>query len=529
MTLYPRSTLSDAATAPLYTMAPAPSDPRHEDGMPDKSPGSECQVPVLTYIALHSIANLGIGVAFLIIWRLERNDRWNLLWSLGHIFLALSTLTSRLYGATHAPLMAIAAGATFAVSTSCLLLGMGSFVGAAVRPRDVIGLSAAFLTGLALISMVLGNAVVGPAGSLVLGATYAVMGVLLIRRRAATFGLVSVLLILRGVVTTLATGTIVQGIDTPSSIANNLVGVATGIALLGAALIDHEYRLQQSRKSLQLRTDELIEANRRLSDLAVDLERRNREFAKARDQAEAASAAKSAFLAQMSHELRTPLNAVIGFSEIIRDGLLGPPATPAYREYAADINDAGRHLLDLVNDVLDLSRGETGRLGLHEVDCRLTDVIERSASIVRPAAKLANVELVIDLTPGTPPRLLADERRLRQILINLLSNAVKFTPAGGKVTLRIYGDTTRGVTFAVEDTGIGMSADEILIALQPFGQVDNSLSRKSDGTGLGLPLTRRLVELHGGTLEIASTTGKGTIVIVQLPARCVRPAPSAAS
>ncbi len=480
-------------------------------------------MPLLTYVALHSIANIGIGAAFLIIWRLQREDRWNLLWCLGHFGLAVTSLTARLHGITGSPLIGFASGISFSLATACLFTGMRSFVGGIIKPREVIGLAVALLLVITLVWKAVASLPSQFVARGVLCIAFVVMGVFLLRQRDSPFKFVGVLLIIRGITENFGANTEIEGIDTLGSIANNLIGVATGIALLGAALVQHENRLRQSRALLQARTNELVDTNRRLTDLAVDLERRNQEYANARDQAEAASAAKSTFIAQMSHELRTPLNAVIGFSEIIRDGILGPIGPPAYRDYAADINDSGQHLLDLVNDILDLSRGEAGHLTLYETEAALADIVDRSVSLIRPAAQQAQVDLVIDRQQGSPQRLFADERRLQQILVNLLSNAVKFTPAGGRVSLRITRDAAGGTNIVVEDTGIGMRAEEIPIALEPFGQVDSSLSRRFEGAGIGLPLTRRLVELHGGTLVIVSTLGIGTIVTVTLPAERIRP------
>jgi PAS domain S-box-containing protein len=236
----------------------------------------------------------------------------------------------------------------------------------------------------------------------------------------------------------------------------------------------------------------------------------------AKEGAEIANRTKSAFLANMSHELRTPLNAIIGFSEIIGKELFGQIGSPRYREYADDIYASGTHLLNLINDILDVSKAEAGKIDLQETVIDIIDVIESSVRLVAPRARENGVEIVV--APIDPQlRVLADERRLKQVLLNLLSNAVKFTPMGGRITLEASHDPARGFVIRVADTGIGMNPADIPKALEPFGQVDSKLARKYEGTGLGLPLSKALVELHGGKLEIESAIGAGTTVTIILP------------
>ena len=239
-------------------------------------------------------------------------------------------------------------------------------------------------------------------------------------------------------------------------------------------------------------------------------------------QAALANRAKTEFLANMSHEIRTPLNAIIGFSEMISSEVLGPVGTSRYRDYANDIYDSGQHLLRIINDVLDMSKIGAGKLELHEHLVDVATAAQTSIALVTPRAVSAGVTLSAEL-PQNLPLLLADELRLKQILLNLLSNAVKFTrrPGSATVAATVRGDGSLAIT--VSDTGIGMTAAEIAIALEPFQQVDSDLARKYEGTGLGLPLTRALVELHGGRLEISSTPGQGTAVTVTFPAARVHP------
>ncbi len=241
-----------------------------------------------------------------------------------------------------------------------------------------------------------------------------------------------------------------------------------------------------------------------------------RQLRSAKEEAELASRAKSDFLANVSHELRTPLNAIIGFSEIIKDQLFGPMGNQRYREYAIDIHDSGTHLLSLINDILDLSKIEAGKFELHEEPIDLEAATKASFRIMRDRAEEAGVVLTLDF-PAQTPRLRADPRAVKQILLNLLSNAVKFTDAGGQVSVEARMLGSGGLRVQVKDTGIGIAEEDIAKAMAPFGQVDSSLSRKYEGTGLGLPLTRRLVDLHGGCLTLASKAGQGTSVTIDFP------------
>jgi signal transduction histidine kinase len=240
---------------------------------------------------------------------------------------------------------------------------------------------------------------------------------------------------------------------------------------------------------------------------------------RAKEEAEVASRAKSEFLANMSHELRTPLNAIIGFSELLEGERFGA-LEAHYRTYAQDIGNSGRHLLSIINDVLDVSRVESGALTLQEEIVDVADIVESCARLIEPRAQEANIALAIELPP-TLPSLTADERRLKQILLNILSNAVKFTPPGGHVAVRAT-VTAGGMAIIVADTGIGIAPEDLSKALRPFGQVDSRLARKYQGTGLGLPLAKAMMESHSGTLTIASTPGRGTTITITLPAWRIR-------
>ena len=244
--------------------------------------------------------------------------------------------------------------------------------------------------------------------------------------------------------------------------------------------------------------------------------RKHAEFAlrQAKEAADVANRAKTDFLATMSHELRTPLNAILGFAEIIRERIMGP-VSDQYAGYAADIHASGRHLLDLVNDVLDIAKLEAGKVELHESLFDPRDLLHAVAASFRQQAESAGIAVCAEL-PALPP-LRADERLLRQVLLNVLSNALKFTPSGGTVTLGAAHRAGAGLEITVADTGIGMTAAEIAIAMTPFGQIDSQVARRFKGTGLGLPISLSLMRLHGGGLRLESQPAVGTRVILTLP------------
>ncbi|MDR3499491.1 MAG: ATP-binding protein [Parvibaculum sp.] len=290
------------------------------------------------------------------------------------------------------------------------------------------------------------------------------------------------------------------------------VNVGTDITPIKAqesALTNNKSALEKTVRDLEASRLKLQHQARQLVDLAE-------KYASEKTRAESANRSKSEFLANMSHELRTPLNAIIGFSEIMETAMFGPLGSPKYKEYAHDIHASGQHLLELINDILDMSKIEAGRMTLEKQPTELSGVIEESLRLVSGRAEIASVKVLNEV--GALPTIEADKRAIKQVLLNLLSNAIKFTPAGG--VIRVRGAAAAGfVTNSVEDSGIGIPAHALPKIGRPFEQVESQHSKKHKGTGLGLALSRSLVELHGGALTIESTEGVGTRVTFTLPAQ----------
>ncbi|MFO0996125.1 MAG: HAMP domain-containing sensor histidine kinase [Alphaproteobacteria bacterium] len=308
-----------------------------------------------------------------------------------------------------------------------------------------------------------------------------------------------------------------------------ILGIMCGVALFLAlrtlplrALDRTLSHLEDSQRALEERVRELQLAKTALEDRSRVLSRTISELSEARDRAEAANKAKTVFLATMSHELRTPLNAIIGFSEVIKREMFGAVGIPKYRAYAEDIHNSGKHLLSLINDLLDISRAEAGKIAFTDDTVELGELVERALLLAGRGRGPTHVELINQIPPHGN-LITVDARRLTQVLVNLLTNAFKFTPEGGTVRLTADRCVHGGISVTVADTGIGMAAEDIPKALSVFGQVDNVFTRKSDGAGLGLPLSKSLIEAHGGTLTIESVLGHGTRVTFKLPPKCVAP------
>ncbi len=250
--------------------------------------------------------------------------------------------------------------------------------------------------------------------------------------------------------------------------------------------------------------------------LIAELEQAKLNSDEARRRAESANTAKSRFLATMSHELRTPLNAILGFSEVMQAELFGPHSVAAYKEYSVDIHSSGQHLLMLINEILDLSRVEAGRYDLKEESISLPGIVEECRHLLSMRAKNRGIT-ISEAIEGELPRLWADERAVRQVTLNLLSNAIKFTPRGGSIVIKVGWTSAGGQYLSIRDTGPGIPEDEIPIVLSTFGRGSLAQKNADEGTGLGLPIVKGLVELHGGEFRLLSKVREGTEVIVVFP------------
>jgi two-component system cell cycle sensor histidine kinase PleC len=250
--------------------------------------------------------------------------------------------------------------------------------------------------------------------------------------------------------------------------------------------------------------------------LIAELETAKAMSDEARRRAEEANLAKSRFLASMSHELRTPLNAILGFSEVMANEVLGPMGNPTYRDYAADVHQSGQHLLDLINEILDLSRIEAGRYQLNEEPVSLLTVVEDCCHMMELRARNKDIRIIPDFEPSLP-RLFADERAVRQVILNLLSNAIKFTATGGEVRVRVGWTAGGGQYVSIRDNGPGIPADEMPVVLSSFGQGSIAIKSAEQGTGLGLPIVQGLIAMHGGEFELHSKLREGTEAIAIFP------------
>jgi two-component system cell cycle sensor histidine kinase PleC len=272
----------------------------------------------------------------------------------------------------------------------------------------------------------------------------------------------------------------------------------------------NDITLQKTREA------ELADAGQKLAEQAADLTRLTAELRLKKHAAEAANAAKSSFLAHMSHELRSPLNAILGFAEIVRDMHFGADSAQRYAQYGGHIHEAGTHLLALIDDILDLAKVEAGKLELQPTRFDLGELLDECAQMMRPQAERRGLAFHLAVE-GADLALTADRRRVKQMVVNLLSNAIKFTQLGGRIDLEARRLPDGGTSVVVADSGVGMTPEQILLAMQPFGRVRGSMAIDPTGSGLGLPIVRNLIEAHGGRIEIHSEPDKGTLVQLLFP------------
>jgi two-component system, cell cycle sensor histidine kinase PleC len=298
------------------------------------------------------------------------------------------------------------------------------------------------------------------------------------------------------------------------------VSVGTDIT----ALKKQEERLLHSERTLMITVRDLQKERQLAEEQSQRLAELADKYASEKTRAEAANRSKSEFLANMSHELRTPLNAVIGFSEIMSQEMFGPLGAAKYSEYAFDIGKSGQFLLDVINDILDMSKIEAGRVELEPAHVDLRGVMEDVFRLVAPRAAEGKIALSLDLEKDLT--VYADRRAIKQVLINLISNAIKFTPEGGSVTVKIRA-AAETVSVQIIDTGIGIPQRDIQKLGRPFEQVENQFTKSKSGSGLGLAISKSLVDLHGGSLKITSKVGQGTTVTVDLPITAAKAALSA--
>jgi len=281
-----------------------------------------------------------------------------------------------------------------------------------------------------------------------------------------------------------------------------------------SAIKDQEEALTTNQATLRATVTDLETSKSKLQTQARQLVELAEKYAAEKTRAEAANRSKSEFLANMSHELRTPLNAIIGFSEIMETKMFGPLGAPKYDEYAGDIKASGEHLLDVINDILDMSKIEAGRMPLELEAISIDEAVHEAIRLVAGRADIAGVKLTNNVGVLTPAY--ADKRAIKQVLLNLLSNSVKFTEPGGTIDIEAEAQNDM-IRVSVRDTGIGIPADHLSKLGKPFEQVESQHSKKHKGTGLGLALSRSFVEMHGGMLTIESEEGDGTTVSFTLP------------
>jgi two-component system cell cycle sensor histidine kinase PleC len=293
-----------------------------------------------------------------------------------------------------------------------------------------------------------------------------------------------------------------------------LVSVGTDITTLKL----NQDRLKESERRLMATVGDLSRSQEELEAKAAELSKLNLDYQVEKERAEAANRSKSQFLANMSHELRTPLNAVIGFSEILKTGMFGPLGSEKYEEYTEDIHSSGKHLLGLINDILDMSKIEAGQMQIEREPVRLDPVINEAVRLISTQATTKSIQLYHEIAPNL--ELAGDRRAMKQVLLNLLSNAVKFTDNKGNIRVRAR-QVNEAIVLSIQDTGIGIPKHAMSKIGQPFEQVQNQFSKSKDGSGLGLAISRSLIKLHGGFMRISSKEGVGTTVSVRIPVNVV--------
>ena len=460
-------------------------------------------IDVRTLLVAHTLVTLTLAALMAAFWREHRSTPGLGHWTLGIALMGLAVLGGALRGAIPDFLSIVGANVVGFVGLGAVWNGIRVFDGRPARWTAVLlaaaGVAAFFLHQTYIVDDVLNRIIVisavlsagcllctyelliGPARTLRTSALLA----------AVFFGIVASTLAFRAVSTIVSPPEPDAFAPSAAQAVHFLVSLISKILVFVALLMMAAQRLQQQ------------------------VEARNVDLEAAKACSEAASRAKSEFLATMSHEFRTPLNAIIGFSDVQRRELFGPIGDPRYREYAADIHASGTHLLDLITTILDISKAEAGKLDVAPIELDPRSALDTAVSLTRGAAEAKRICLSVEL-PEAPLTCRADPRALKQILLNLLSNAVKFTPDGGTVTVRLRALAHAGVEFIVRDSGIGIAAADLPRLMKPFEQAVQGYSLRN-GTGLGLPIVDALVRLHGGTFDVESTVGVGTAVTVRLP------------
>jgi signal transduction histidine kinase len=461
-------------------------------------------IDIRTLLVVHALVSLTLAVMMVVFWRGHRNTPGLAQWTLGTLLFGVGVVLGGLRGWLPDLLSMIGANFIGLIGLACFWNGIRLFDGRPARWTAVsfgaVGVAALLALRLYEVDDIASRIVILSA---VLSVGCALCVYELLRGPARTlrdpalfaaglFAMVAITLAFRGVATVIEPPASDAFASSPAQSIYFLVSLVGKILMVVALLMMALQRLQ-----------------RQLEDRNMDLEA-------ARIRAEQASRAKSEFLATMSHELRTPLNAIIGFSDVQRQEMFGPLGHPRYREYAGHIHASGAHLLDLITSILDISKAEAGKLEVAPVDLDPRSVLEATMPLVRGAAEAKRIALTIDL-PTLQPICRADPQALKQILLNLLSNAIKFTPEGGTVAVRMRDLPTGLFELCVRDTGVGISAAELPRLMKPFEQSARGYAQRAGGTGLGLPLVDALVRLHGGTLQVDSTVGVGTVVTVRLP------------